>query len=115
MLLRSRFSVVTAVVLSAAGLPMGCADDADHPDAKIAERAIGITDNKTTKAEETTRELEVVKDTKVIDRKTGEVLSETKESTPVNVTKESKEKVNVDVNVGKTQATSTGEVKVPDK
>ncbi|AGA29822.1 hypothetical protein [Singulisphaera acidiphila] len=110
-----RSSIVSAAVIGAAGLISGCVDDADHPDAKIAEKAIGITDNKTTKAVETSRDLQVVKDTKVIDTKTGETLSETTESTPVKITKESKEKVNVDVNVGQTKATRTEGEKIPAK
>jgi hypothetical protein len=110
-----RSSILSAVVIGATGLTSGCTDDSAKPDAKIAEKAIGITDDKTTKPLETSRDLQVVKDTKVIDTKTGKTLSETKETTPVEITKESKEKVNVDVKVGETKATSTGEAKVPVK
>ncbi|WP_406700539.1 hypothetical protein V5E97_17185 [Singulisphaera sp. Ch08] len=108
-------SLFSVVMFGAASLISGCVDDADHPDAKIAENAIGISDNKTTKSVETTRDLQVVKDTKVIDTKTGQTISETTETTPVKITKELKEKVNVDVNVGDTKATSTGEEKIPVK
>ena len=111
----SRSSIFSVVVIGTTGLISGCADDSAHPDAKVAEKAIGITDDKTSQAVETTRDLQVVKDTKVIDTKTGKTLSETTESTPVKVTKESKEKVNVDVKVGETKATSTGEATVPVK
>ena len=46
-----------------------------------------------------------MKQTKVIDKKTGEVLSEKTESTPVTIQKEKEVKTDVDVKVGETQST----------
>lgn len=110
-----RVSSCSLVVIGAAGLISGCVNEADHPDAKIAEKALGINDNQTTKAVETSRDLKVIKETKVIDSKTGETLSNKTETTPVTITKETKERVNVDVNVGESKATSTGEATIPVK
>ena len=45
-----RSSILSVVVIGATGLISGCADDSAHPDAKIAEKAIGITDDKTSQA-----------------------------------------------------------------
>ena len=54
---------------------------------------------------ETTADVEVVKQTKVIDKKTGEVISEKTESTPVTIQKEKEVETDVDVKVGETQST----------
>lgn len=110
-----RSTILSVAVIGAAGLVAGCTDDSNHPDAKTAENAVGIRDDHATTTIEETRDVKVVKDTKVIDTKTGETISETTESTPVTITKESKERVDVDVKVGETKATTTGAAKVPVK
>ena len=47
----------------------------------------------------------MVKQTKVIDKKTGEVISEKTESTPVTIQREKEVTTDVDVKVGETQTT----------
>ncbi|SIN96718.1 hypothetical protein SAMN05444166_1825 [Singulisphaera sp. GP187] len=110
-----RSSIFSVVVLGVGGLIVGCVNESDNPNAKIAENAIGITDNKTTKSVNTTRDLQIVDSEKVIDAKTGETIHETTKTTPVKVTKELTEKVNVDVNVGATKSTSSGAATPPVK
>lgn len=110
-----RFSLLSIVVMGAAGLVLGCSNEANNPDAKTAENALGVHNDKVTKSAETTRDVTVIKDTKVIDNKTGQTISETKQETPVKITEETQEKVNVDVNVGATKSTTTGDAKIPAK
>jgi len=113
-LLRSAFLPI--IVMSAAVLVPGCSnDESNNPDAKAAEHAIGVNGTDSTKSIETQREVNVIKDTKVVDPKTGQTISETKEVTPVTITKELQEKVNVDAKVGDTKSTTTGEAKIPVK
>ena len=57
------------------------------------------------KTAETTADVEVEKQTKVIDKKTGEVISDKTESTPVTIQKEKEVETDVDVKVGETQST----------
>ena len=91
----------------AMGMLAGCQDDAqNNPDAATAQEALGITPgDERQKSTETTADVEVVKQTKVIDKKTGEVLSEKTESTPVTIQREREVKTDVDVKVGETQST----------
>jgi hypothetical protein len=109
------FSFLSIVVMGAAGLISGCHNKSNDADVKTAEHAIGIQDDKTTKSVETSRDVKVVKDTKVIDAKTGQTISESKEETPVKITKETQERVKVDANVGATKSTTTGAAKTPAK
>jgi hypothetical protein len=84
---------------------VGCSNDADTPDARTAEQAVGVQPRRdTTKSVEATRDVTVVKETKVIDNATGEVLKDTKEATPVKITQEKKVTTDVKVDVGKTAA-----------
>ena len=79
----------------------GCSNDADTPAARTAEQAVGVQPRRdTTKSVESTRDVTVVKDTKVIDNATGEVIKETKEATPVKITQEKKVTTDVKVDVG---------------
>ena len=91
----------------AMGMLAGCQDEArNNPAAATAQEALGITPgDEREKTIETTADVSVVKQTKVIDKKTGEVLSEKTESTPVTIQKEKEVKTDVDVKVGETQST----------
>ncbi len=91
----------------ALGMLAGCQNDAKNdPAAATAQEALGITPGKESqKSVETTSDVDVVKQTKVIDKKTGEILSEKTESTPVTIHKEKEVKTDVDVKVGETQST----------
>ena len=91
----------------AMGMLAGCQDEAsNNPAAATAQEALGIPPgDEREKTIETTADVEVVKQTKVIDKKTGEVLSEKTESTPVTIQKEKEVKTDVDVKVGETQST----------
>jgi hypothetical protein len=85
---------------------VGCRDDANQPAAQSAENALGVQPNKATeKTTETTSDVTVIKDTKVIDNATGKTISETKEVTPVTVTKAKEVKTDVKVKVGETKTT----------
>ncbi len=92
---------------AAIGMFAGCQDDAmNNPDAAAAQEALGLTPgDERQKTTETTADLEVVKQTKVIDKTTGEVISEKTESTPVKIQKEKEVETDVDVKVGETQST----------
>src|SRR5947209_19869533 len=85
--------MLSAVIIGMAELTAGCGDESKNPDVQVAEKAVGVrpgaADNKTV---ETTRDVHVIKDTKVVDDKTGKTLSETKKSTPVKITQERREK-----------------------
>ncbi len=89
------------------GMLSGCGDDAKNdPAAATAREALGITPgNEREKTVETRADVDVVEQTKVIDRKTGEVLSEKTKSTPVTIQREKEVKTDVDVKVGETQST----------
>ncbi len=91
----------------AMGMLAGCGDDAKtDSDAATAQEALGITPGSDReKTVDTRADVDVVKETKVIDRKTGEVLSEKTESTPVTIQREKEVKTDVDVKVGETQST----------
>lgn len=91
----------------ALGLLAGCADEATNdPAAATAQEALGITPgNESQKTVETTTDVIVVDKKQVIDPKTGEVLSEKTQTTPVTIQKEKEVKTDVDVKVGETQST----------
>jgi len=99
----ARLSLATAL---AAPLALaGCSNDANTQEAQTAEKATGITpDNATTKTVTEQHKVVVEKDVKVKDAVTGQVLSETKESTPVTIVKEEKKTTNVKVDVGDTKS-----------
>jgi hypothetical protein len=92
----------------------GCGGASNNPDVKIAEEAVGVKpDKENKKTAETVRDVTVVKDTKVIDSKTGRTIKETVEKTPVKITQETSEKTDVNVNVGETKATVNGQPAKP--
>jgi hypothetical protein len=104
--------LLTSMTLSMAlagtfGLLTGCGgDDSKKPDAQTAEHALGISPQEQKKTSEVTRDVTVIKETKVIDNKTGQTISDTKEATPVRVTKETEVQTDVNVKVGETKATN---------
>ena len=91
----------------AMGMLAGCQDEAENnPDAAAAQEALGIAPgNEREKTIEKTTDVDVVKQTKVVDKKTGEVLSEKTETTPVRIQKQTEVETDVDVKVGETQST----------
>ncbi len=95
-----------ACLVGAAGLLAGCsAREESTPEAKVAQEALGI---KNTKEVETNTKVDrsviVEQETKVIDPKTGAILSDTTKTTPVTITREKEVRTDVSVDVGKTQA-----------
>jgi hypothetical protein len=105
-------SLTLAAALAAPGATAaltGCQNEANTPEARTAEQAVGISP-KTEKstAVEATRDVTVVKDTKVIDNATGETISETKQSTPVKITQQKEVRTDVKVDVGNTSAVKPG-------
>jgi len=110
----SRLSLAAA--LAAPYLIAGCGNEANTPEAQTAEQAVGVKpDKEGEKTVKTTRDVIVEKDTKVRDQKTGQVISETKESTPVKIVEEKKEVTNVKVDVGDTKTTGTPTTETPKK
>ena len=100
-----------ALCLSVAGLSAslaGCSNDAQSPEAKIAADAVGIdtNDDEVKQTSATTRDVDVIKNTKVVEHGTGKVLSDETQVTPVTLEKETKTRTDVDVNVGETQVTN---------
>ncbi len=91
----------------ATGMLAGCQDEAkNNPDAAIAQEALGITPgNERQRTTEATAEVDVVRQTKVVEKSTGKVLSEKTESTPITIEKKQEVKSDVDVKVGETQST----------
>jgi len=84
----------------AAGLA-GCHNNAEDQAAQTAKDALGVPAKDET-AKTQTREVLVEKQTKVVDAKTGETISQKTEVTPVKVEKTIK--TDVDVNVGETKS-----------
>lgn len=105
--MKSPHALAAAGLIAAAALS-GCHSGANSPEAQTAEQAVGIapTHGKE-KTVEVKRDLIVEKETRVIDRTTGEVVSDTKQDTPVTVTQQKEVKTNVDVKVGETATTKT--------
>lgn len=90
----------TLLAATLAGLS-GCHDSSDTQAARAAEQAVGVAPgSETTKAVDLSRDVTVVKETKVIDNATGQTISETKEETPVKIQQEKQVKTNVKVDVG---------------
>ncbi len=100
-----RLTLAAALTLPAAfaGLS-GCHNDAETPAAKSAEEALGIDPNGSRSNRTVTdkRDVIVQEEKKVLDAKTGEVLSDKTVSTPVTVELQKSEKSNVKVKVGDT-------------
>jgi len=97
---------VLAILGGAVGMLAGCQDDKHDPAASTAQEALGVkAGNERERTVESRQDVSVVKDTKVIDNKTGEVLSEKKEVTPVTIQKDKEVKTDVKVKVGDTQST----------
>ncbi len=105
MTLRSTLAPLSlAFALTATSFLTGCGNETDTKEAQVAEKATNINpENATTKTVKQTRDVIVEKDTKVKDAKTGEILSDTKESTPVKIVETKEEKTNVKVDVGDTK------------
>src|SRR4051812_33448386 len=98
---------VCLLASGATGMLAGCQDDASKdPAAATAQEALGITPGKESeKSVEKSTDV-IVQDTKkVIDAKTGEVISEKTKSTPVTVQQAKEVKTEVDVKVGQPQST----------
>lgn len=105
--IRMRITVVLKglCLLAVAGLFAGCngtAEDHQSP-AQAAQEALKVEGNGQQKTVESQRDVEVVKTTKVIDQKTGEVITTNQEVTPVTVQK-TKE---IDTQVKEGQTTRT--------
>lgn len=95
---------LSIAVIGLAEFLSGCSHESSNPDVRAAESAVGInpdTDRHT--SQEKTRDVTVVKDTKVIDNQTGKTISEKSESTPVKITEEKSEKTSIDVKPGETK------------
>ena len=95
----------------APGLLTGCGDDAKKPAAQSAENALGINPEGAKKTTTESREVTEIKDTKVIDNKTGVVISDKKEVTPVKIDKETNVETGVHVKVGETKSTGRPQIK----
>jgi hypothetical protein len=103
--MRRMFSraMLSLTLLAAVGLLNGCGDDSNKPAAQSAEKALGINPDSEKKTTTESREVTEIKDTKVIDNKTGVVIGEKKESTPVKIDKVTNVKTDVNVKVGETK------------
>lgn len=96
--------LLTAALAGVSGLMTGCGDDSGKPEAKIAEEAVGIQNQRDKKSSEVTRKVDVIEEIMVKDEKTGEILSKKKEVTPVVIKKETAVSTDVNVKVGDTQS-----------
>ncbi|MBV8077204.1 MAG: hypothetical protein JO284_12435 [Planctomycetaceae bacterium] len=96
--------MLTAALAGVSGLMTGCGDDSGKPEAKIAEEAVGIQNQREKKSSEVTRKVDVVEEIMVKDEKTGEILSKKKAVTPVVIKKETAVSTDVNVKVGDTQS-----------
>ena len=104
--------LLSVLVIGIAELTSGCSEETKNPDVRIAEQAVGVKPEQgEQKTVQTSRDVIIEKDTKAIDAKTGEVLSEKKESTPIKVTEQKSVKTEVDVKVGETKTSTTGDPK----
>ncbi len=94
---------LASVLVGVSGLLASCQDEANKPEAKVAEEAVGIPNQGSEKTSEVTRDVTVIKETTVEDSKTGTVLSKKKEVTPVQIKKETDISTDVKVRVGETR------------
>jgi hypothetical protein len=97
-------ATLSLTLFAALGLLNGCGDDSKKPAAQTAENALGIDPNAQKKSTTESRDVTEIKETKVIDNKTGVVISDKKEVTPVEVDKVTNVKTDVKVKVGETKA-----------
>ena len=94
----------------------GCGSESNTPEAQTATQATGIKpESGTEKTVQSTRDVVVEKETKVVDQNTGEVLSDKKESTPVKIIEQKFEKRDVKVDVGDTKTTGDAKPAVETK
>jgi hypothetical protein len=96
-----RAVAVTGLGIVAAG-SIGCRGEPEDRAAQTARDALGAQGKQET-SQTQTRQVLVQEETKVIDPKTGETISQKKKVTPVTVEKTTK--TDVDVNVGESQTT----------
>jgi hypothetical protein len=87
------------------GLSIGCGDDAKKPAAQTAEKALGINPQEQKTTTTKTNDVTEVVETKVIENKTGKVVSDTKQITPVEITEKTAVRKDVQVKVGETKTT----------
>jgi hypothetical protein len=104
MMAKNHFQTTFLLGLVATCLFAGCdrsaTEDVQTP-AQAARDALNIrTPDGSDRTVETERKVNVVQETTVVDRATGEVISAEKEVTPVTVTKQKEIETDVDVNVG---------------
>src|SRR5262245_31253318 len=79
----------------------GCNDEANTPAGQSAEQAVGVKPGSTTsKTVDMKRDVIVEEEKKVVDARTGEVLSDRKTDTPVTITQTKQVTTDVKVNVG---------------
>jgi hypothetical protein len=97
-----RLALAAALALPGAlAMLSGCHNDASTPAGQSAEAAVGVKPGSTsTKTVDMKRDVVVEEEKKVIDAKTGEVLSDRKTDTPVSITQTREVKTDVKVNVG---------------
>jgi len=100
----SQLPLILALSISPV-LLVGCGDDSHQPAAESAEKALGINPDPQKKTSTVTRDVTEVKETKVIDNKTGQVISDTKEVTPVKINEVTNVNKDVKVEVGDTKTT----------
>lgn len=97
---------VTRLDIASAGLAIvatfgGCSDESRTPAGQSAEQAVGVQPGeKSTETVATRRDVIVEEEKRVIDAKTGEVLSDRKTDTPVSITEKKELKTTVQVDVG---------------
>lgn len=97
-----RPSIAALPLLALAVLGTGCERaQEDREAARIAQEALNVKEQDSTeRTVESQRQVDVIKETTVVDRATGKVISAEKEVTPVTVTREKQVETDVDVNVG---------------
>src|SRR3954468_22460789 len=100
----AQLPLILALIVSPV-LLVGCGDDKHQPAAESAEKALGINPDPQQKTSTETRDVKQVQETKVIDEKTGQVLSDKKEVTPVKIKVETNVNKDVKVEVGDTKTT----------
>jgi hypothetical protein len=97
--------ILSLAMAGVTGLIGGCHDDSGKPEAKEAERALGVNPNEQKKTTEVTRDVTEVVEKKVIDNKTGQTISDKVTTTPVRVTEKTEVKKDVEAKVGESKTT----------
>jgi len=100
----AQLPLILALSVSPA-LLVGCGDDKHQPAAESAEKALGINPDPQKKTSTVTKDVTEIKETKVIDNATGQVISDKKEVTPVKIKEETNVNKDVKVEVGDTKTT----------